>query len=189
MRVLLVGTGNICRSPAAEILLREHWAAESELQISSAGIDAHEDSALYTPIGKVLVERALPDGPFSARQLTPALVQGADLVLGMTREHRSTVVVLHPPAVRRTFTLREFARLAPLAAPFVTGDTVAQRLSNMVAIAARMRGSARASAQEDAIKDPYGRGDPACLATLDELERSVDEVVGVLAAGSPAKKS
>lgn len=189
MRVLLVCTGNICRSPVAETFLREHWATEWDLHISSAGTHAHVDSAIYTPIRKLLVERGLPDGPFAARQITPSLIEAADLVLVMTREHRSAIVILHPRAVRATFTLREFARVAPLAAPFLTGDTVAKRLSSLVPIAARMRGSARATAEADAIKDPYGRGDPACLAAVDQIEESVDDMVRVLATGSPARKS
>lgn len=190
MRVLLVCTGNICRSPVAEILLREHWGGEWELHLASAGTQAYVGSAIYSPIRKLLVERGLPDdGPFfAARQLTAELVQGADLVLGMTREHRAAVVVLHPPAVRRTFTLREFTRLAPLASPFLTGDSVAERLSSIVPIAARMRGSARASAVEDAIKDPYKRGGDACLAAIDQIEQSVDDVARILAVTSPARK-
>jgi len=188
MRVLLVGSGNICRTPVAELLLREHWAAEWELHISSAGTEAHVDSAIYTPMRKLLVQHGLPDGPFSARQLTPAMVQGADLVLGMTREHRSTVVVLHPRAVRTTFTLREFARVA-LAAPSLTGDTAAQRLSSLLPIAARMRGSARVGADDDAIKDPYGRGESACMMALDQIEETSDDIVGALAESARGRKS
>lgn len=41
--------------------------------------------------------------------------------------------------------------------------------------AARMRGSARGSAEQDAMSDPYGRGDSACMAALDQIEQSVDE--------------
>jgi protein-tyrosine phosphatase len=48
---------------------------------------------------------------FAAHRLTANLVREADLVLTLTRLHRSTVVDLWPAAVRRTFTLRELARL------------------------------------------------------------------------------
>lgn len=189
MRVLLVCTGNICRSPVAEIFLREHSAGEWDPHISSAGTQAHVGAAIYSPIRKLLVDRGLPDGPFVARQITAALVEVADLILVMTREHRSTVVVLHPPAVRRTFTLREFARLAPLTSPFLDGDTAAQRLSSLVPVAARMRGSARVDPDEDAIKDPYGRGDPACIVAMDQIEGCVDDIVRVLAKGAHLEPS
>lgn len=180
MRVLLVCTGNICRSPVAEVLLRKHWAQERDVHISSAGTQAHVGAPIYAPIRKLLVDGGLPDGPFAARQVTPGIVEVADLVLVMTREHRSSVVVLHPPAVRRTFTLREFARVAPLAAPFLEGDTLAQRLSSLGSVAARLRGLAPANAIQDAITDPYGRGQPACLTAVDQIEQTVDDVVQVL---------
>lgn len=178
--VLVVCTGNICRSPVAEALLREHWAGQGDVHISSAGTAAHVGSPIYSPIRKLLIDRGLADEAFVARQVTPALIEAADLVLVMTREHRSAVVVLHPPAVRHTFTLREFARVAPLGKRLLHGDTLAQRLSCLVSVAGRMRGGARVSATEDAIADPYGRGEPACLTAVDEIEQAVDDMVRVL---------
>lgn len=189
MRVLVVCTGNICRSPVAEILLREHWAGEWDVHISSAGTQAHVGSPIYSPIRKLLVDRGLADEDFVARQVTPTLIEVADLVLVMSREHRSAVVVLHPPAVRRTFTLREFARIAPLVERLLNGETLAQRLSSLVPLAARLRGSAQASAAADAISDPYGRGDPACLTAVDQIEACVDEVIRVLQKSSQIGRS
>ena len=189
MRVLLVCTGNICRSPVAEILLREHWGREWGVHLSSAGTQAHVGDPIYSPIRKLLIDRALPDGPFAGRQLTQSLVEAADLVLVMTREHRSAVVVLHPPAVRRTFTLREFARIAAVTERLLDGETLAQRLSSLVPLAARMRGAARSSADADAISDPYGRGEPACQRAVDQIEASVDEVIRVLEKSSRIGRS
>lgn len=186
MRVLLVCTGNICRSPVAERFLGEHWSGEWDVHVSSAGTRAHVGAPIYSPVRKLLVERGLAEVPFLARQLTPALVQAADLVLVMTREHRSAVVVLHPAAVRRTFTLREFARVAPMGEATMRGNSLGERLASLVSAASRLRGLARVSAAEDAIVDPYGRGDSACLAAVDQIEHMVDDVVSVLGTSSHA---
>ena len=59
---------------------------------------------------------------FAARELVAEHVVGADLVLGATREHRAAAVVLHPRAAARTFTLREFARLAGAVDPATLPD-------------------------------------------------------------------
>ena len=46
-----------------------------------------------------------------ARRITPGLVRASDLVLTAETDHRSVVVRETPEAFRRTFTVREFARL------------------------------------------------------------------------------
>jgi protein-tyrosine phosphatase len=49
---------------------------------------------------------------FAARQLTPKIASGADLVLAMTKSHRNTVLELAPHQLHRTFTLSEASLLA-----------------------------------------------------------------------------
>ena len=51
-----------------------------------------------------------PDG-FAARQLTPKILRGVDLVLTMTAGHRGEVLQLDASLLKRTFTIREFARM------------------------------------------------------------------------------
>jgi len=51
-----------------------------------------------------------PDG-FAARQLTPKILRGVDLVLTMTSGHRGEVLQLDASLLKRTFTIREFARM------------------------------------------------------------------------------
>jgi protein-tyrosine phosphatase len=48
---------------------------------------------------------------FSARQLTSQLLRESDLVLTMTSTHRGEVLQLDASLLRRTFTIREFARM------------------------------------------------------------------------------
>ena len=51
-----------------------------------------------------------PEG-FAARQLTPRILRGIDLVLTMTSGHRGEVLQLDASLLKRTFTIREFARM------------------------------------------------------------------------------
>src|SRR4029453_8342341 len=106
--ILAVCTGNVCRSPAVERLLASRLGPT--VSVTSAGTHALVGHSIAEPMAALLRGGGLePDG-FEARRLSERMLKEADLVLAMTRAQRGLVVDLWPPAVRRAFTLREFAR-------------------------------------------------------------------------------
>ena len=108
MRVLVVCTANVCRSPLAAAILRRRWdAAGLPAEVSSAGVRA------MTGAPVCVVSQEVLGAPLAgaAREITPDLVREADLVLTMEREQRSSVVRLLPGSQARVFTLREAAAL------------------------------------------------------------------------------
>jgi protein-tyrosine phosphatase len=117
-RILIVCTGNICRSPLAEQLLRESLtAAGIDAVVTSAGTHAMIGSAMTPEAAALSSQYGAKDTAHVARQLTEQLIAEADLVLTATRDHRRDVVTLLPKATRYTFTLNQFARLAAPADP------------------------------------------------------------------------
>lgn len=115
-RVLTVCTGNICRSPQAAQLLEARISAAGELlsaqvEVSSAGTRAVLDAGMDPSAAELSRELGGASGHHHARQLTPPMVDEADLVLCMSREHRSAAVRMMPRASRYTFLLTEFAGL------------------------------------------------------------------------------
>jgi protein-tyrosine phosphatase len=170
--VLAVCTGNICRSPALELRLRAALAPDPDVVVSSAGVRALSgepvDPAMVALLGEVPHD-------LRARQLTPELVRSAGLVLALTREHRRAVVTAVPAAVRRTFTLREFADLAMAAAGAIEGALApARALEELVRVAPRYRGD-RATDGDD-IEDPYGKGPEVFARVLAAIDGSVDAI-------------
>jgi len=151
MHVLFVCTGNICRSPTAERVTRAFAIKHglSRLTASSAGTRAVVGYGMEPTAAEVL--RTLGGDPkgFRARQLSPANVDDADLILTMTTRHRDKVLAASPRAMRRTFTLLEAGRL--LAIP-MAAETVVQRL-------AQARGQQTHGERVDDIVDPIGLDD------------------------------
>ncbi|MBM9468620.1 arsenate reductase/protein-tyrosine-phosphatase family protein [Nakamurella leprariae] len=130
--VLVVCTANLCRSPMAERFL---GAALQELQeqgvgtegatgwtVRSAGTRGFQDQPMHPLSEQVLTERGASADGFRSRPITAEMVRSSGLVLTAAREHRAAVVQLVPAAVRRTFTLRQFARLCGAVPPIPADD-------------------------------------------------------------------
>lgn len=107
-RVLFICTGNTCRSPMAESLLKK--MAIPGVEVRSAGIYAVNGSDASTNAKKVLDEQQIPHYHQSTL-LSESLAEWADYILTMTSGHKSTVVQLFPQAIPKTYTLNEFASL------------------------------------------------------------------------------
>lgn len=190
-RVLTVCTGNICRSPAVERLLAAGLAGgfrggptgPGGVEVASAGTRAVVGAPMSPQMAALVAGRGVPADAFAARQLQESVVREADLVIALTRAHRSAVVELVPAAVRRTFTLRELARLAPLVDPAqlaAAGPRPAERLRALLPLAAAQRGQVAATPDDDDVTDPIGGSDALYARVFTQMEQAVEVVVGAV---------
>ena len=189
-RVLLVCSGNVCRSPLAERVLRARLRAAlgpaaAGFRITSAGTRAMVGEPMDARAAAVARSLgAEPDG-FAARSVTAEDVAGADLVLAAAREHRAAAVRLHPAGHRYAFTVREFARLAA-ALPVVPGTDPVERARALVAAAAARRGLERPERPEDDdVADPHGGQDRVHRDVGSVLDAALAVVVARLAGPLP----
>ena len=124
--ILVICTGNICRSPIAEGLLRDALRAPVRRRrrpsVSSAGTSGLEGSGAMPESVQAAAELGVDIAGHVARRLTPDIADGADLLLCMAREHRDMLARcirsrrsnVHPEGARsaawRPFRLRRPVR-------------------------------------------------------------------------------
>ena len=186
-RVLTVCTGNICRSPAAQFMLADEFGrrgAGEEIIVASAGTRPLEGYPVEPAMGRLLEAAGIDVSEFAARRLDRHLVQDADLVLGLTRGHRARVVEMDPGALKRTYTLRELARLAEQVDPDEL-DRVAgadadlqQRFRLLLAIVPRYKTPVPPAG--DDVEDPYKREDEVFAAVHDQMKKAIRSLARVI---------
>lgn len=96
MHILFVCTGNTCRSPLAEAITRRLIAQRqlTDVDVSSAGTSAWPDAPASDGALLVALERGMDLSQHRARQLSPEIVAGADLILTMGPHHLERVLAL-----------------------------------------------------------------------------------------------
>lgn len=92
-RVLVVCTGNTCRSPLAEALLRRalEEAGRTDIAVASAGTGAWDGAPASEGSYLVALEHGLDLSAHRARLLTRAMVEESQLILAMSRTHLARV--------------------------------------------------------------------------------------------------
>ena len=179
--IVVVCTGNVCRSPYIERRLRQELSGTA-ITVTSAGTQGLVGQDM-DPATRRLLDRAGADSrEFAARELTSELVAAADLVLTAAREHRGLAARLHPAALNRVLTLRDLADLLEE----VTVEDVAANGSDgswvrrVVATAASRRALVPARQEDVDITDPVGRPPEVFSRMAAEVEAAIRPVVSVL---------
>ena len=121
--LLIVCTGNICRSPVAESLFRQRLAESTRWngRVVSAGIDALENQGADATVLALMRERGIDLASHRARQLTPEYLRQADLVLVMETHQREAILELDPTARGKTFLLGHWIN-TEIPDPYRRGD-------------------------------------------------------------------
>ncbi|MGV8966974.1 MAG: low molecular weight protein-tyrosine-phosphatase [Cellulomonas sp.] len=157
-RVMTVCTGNICRSPMAEVVLRDRFEAaglDGIVVVHSTGISSEEHGNPIDPRARAALSARGYDVPVrSARRVRASDLVAADLVLAMTEVHAQALrrIAGADDVAARVAMLRSFDPAAPTVAP-----------------------GAREHALD--VDDPWYGGPDDFEACLTQLEAAADGVV------------
>jgi len=172
-RLLIVCTGNICRSPMAQTIIEERFRKNgiSAVSVESAGTFAHVGEDMTDEVKISLVNQGYKVLKHVAQQVTPELVANSDLILTATEEHRAEIVRLYTKANRNTFTIKELSNiLAFMNDPACEVEIeTSSILKEKVRIASSNRGYPESLESLD-LEDPYQQGQQVFDVTLRELE-------------------
>ena len=166
--ILAVCTANICRSPMMELLLRQQLDT-SVYEIGSAGVRGFKDAPMDPDAAKQAVRFGADPQYFKSRPMTEDMIRVSGLILTATRSHSSSVLALTPSALRRTFTLLEFAQSCE--------DHPAASMKELIAGATRNR--SQVSGLID-INDPYRQGELVHQQIAEQIVKGVRKVSAVL---------
>ena len=168
----MVCTGNICRSPAAEIALRRRLG--DAVTTSSAGTHALVGRGLPEQMAREMAADGLDASTHGARQFTAALAQEADLVIALAAEHRRRAVSEAPATLKKSFLLMELAAMARSGAP-LEGVGTAERVANIGQAVTAYRPQLAALDIAD-VPDPYGGTDQEYAESFAMIRDAVNDI-------------
>ena len=184
LKVLIVCTGNICRSPIAHGLLadRARRLGDGWLEVRSAGTWGRDGNPATPEAVSSAAQIGIDIGAHRASRFTSELADRADLVVTMTVEQAYEVLEQSPQSRGKTFTLKELVGILGALPPAPSGterDAVLQRIAE----ADRARTADYTPPADLDVVDPLGLSQTVYRAVANELEGLVDDLLRGLIGG------
>ena len=111
MKVLFVCTGNTCRSPMAEALLKDKIKnSDLDITVDSCGINVYESESINPKACDALKTLGVDNIIHFSRQFIKKDIDESDLVLTMTQFQKTSLIKIFPDYKYKVFTILEYTR-------------------------------------------------------------------------------
>ena len=184
LKVLIVCTGNICRSPIAHGLLhdRARRVGEDWLEVRSAGTWGRSGSGATPEAVSAAAGLGVDIEAHRSSRFNDDMAKWADLIITMTTEQAAEVLQESPEARTKTFTLKELVSLLGSLPPRAAAETTHKEgLTRRIGEADQARSSGHSLPLDLDVADPLGLSETVYRAVANELEGLVDDLLRTLA--------
>jgi protein-tyrosine phosphatase len=130
-RILILCVGNICRSPTAEYILRQHINNQG-VTVSSAGLAALQGEPVNETAQKIALEHGVDMSPHIAKQVNSKLIYENDVILVMQQGHLEDLYARYPEVRGKAFLLGKWIDNAEISDPYRKSDEAFVHVYNLI---------------------------------------------------------
>jgi protein-tyrosine phosphatase len=130
-RILVLCVGNICRSPTAEYILRQHINSK-EITVSSAGLAALHGEPVNESAKKVALEYGIDMSTHIAQQVNSKMIYENEVILVMQQGHLEDVYSRYPEVRGKVFLLGKWLDNVEISDPYRKSDEAFIHVYNLI---------------------------------------------------------